>query len=61
MIVGIRRCRLGINFKVRNGAKDASYMELLKKTRGGPCQHGLMCGCNFVSSGVMIIGDLPVA
>ena len=23
-------------------------------TRGGPCQHGLMCGCNFVSSGVMI-------
>ena len=22
--------------------------------RGGPCQHELMCGCYFLSSGVMI-------
>ena len=23
-------------------------------TRGGSSQHGLMCGCNFVSNGVLI-------
>ena len=28
---------------------------LLVDTRRCPCQHGLKCGCNFVSSGVMIV------
>ena len=27
---------------------------LFNLTSGGPCQHGLICGCNFVSSGALI-------
>ena len=32
---------------------------VLVQTRGGPCQHGLVCVCDYVSSGVMIGPFMP--
>ena len=34
---------------VLNNSTSNVYVFILFATRGGPCQHGLMCGCNFVS------------
>ena len=51
MILVSAKDALRLSFLVVLAVFDVVEFDFAK---GGPCQYGLMCGCNLVSSGVMI-------